>query len=150
MAQFSKHYLDEIINATAISDPVKDALINHLNESHVSIPATTKVEGKLPPLRCTNWIEHHPTPARIIWHHTVPLSCGGLTNLENCVGVCDNCHISLHRILWELGQTEGEMHRSSFLGDLWLRQTSFKAFWQIEAAGRIADIPKVTASNVGA
>jgi hypothetical protein len=45
---------------------------------------------------------HDPRPTRFVWHHLQPKECGGATNLDNCIPVCDTCHYTIHRILYAL------------------------------------------------
>ena len=51
---------------------------------------------------CSNTVEHRPRPKRFVWHHVLPLVCGGKTQARNLVQLCDNCHYSVHIGLWTL------------------------------------------------
>ena len=51
---------------------------------------------------CVVPIIHRPRPLRFVWHHVLPQTCGGQTNRENCISVCDNCHYSVHILMWNL------------------------------------------------
>jgi HNH endonuclease len=45
---------------------------------------------------------HKPTPMRFVWHHILPLICGGNTVAANLVQLCDSCHITTHWLLHRL------------------------------------------------
>ena len=47
---------------------------------------------------------HRPEPLRFVWHHIQPHEAGGPTITENMASLCDNCHMSTHRLLWHLAQ----------------------------------------------
>ena len=54
--------------------------------------------------RCDASGSHSPVPLRYVWHHIQPHECGGATAPENLVQVCDTCHYSIHRILYNLAR----------------------------------------------
>lgn len=43
---------------------------------------------------------HVPVPVRFVWHHIMPLETGGQTVASNLVQICDNCHYTIHRLMW--------------------------------------------------
>lgn len=45
---------------------------------------------------------HRPKPTRFVVHHVQPKVAGGSSTAANQVIVCDNCHVTLHRIMWLL------------------------------------------------
>jgi hypothetical protein len=45
---------------------------------------------------------HRPVPVRSVWHHLQPKEAGGETTALNLVSLCDNCHYTIHRIMWML------------------------------------------------
>lgn len=45
---------------------------------------------------------HRPKPLRFVWHHVLPEACGGKTERNNLVALCDSCHYSAHMLLWLL------------------------------------------------
>ena len=45
---------------------------------------------------------HRPTPLRFVWHHAQPEAAGGATDDTNLIQLCDNCHYSVHRILYAM------------------------------------------------
>lgn len=55
-------------------------------------PATTCAVAKV--------TAHTPMPVRFVWHHIRPHEAGGATTAENLVQICDNCHYTIHRIMW--------------------------------------------------
>lgn len=54
------------------------------------------------PTTCQASGSHSPVPVRFVWHHIQPQEAGGLTVPENLAHVCDNCHYTIHRIMWVL------------------------------------------------
>ena len=47
----------------------------------------------------------HP-PVRFIWHHILPQACGGKSERANLAELCDNCHMSIHAVLWWLAHPD--------------------------------------------
>ena len=45
---------------------------------------------------------HRPIPLRFVRHHLQPEGAGGATDDVNLIEVCDNCHYSIHRILYAM------------------------------------------------
>ncbi len=43
---------------------------------------------------------HVPVPVRFVWHHILPQEAGGQTAISNLVQLCDNCHYSIHRLMY--------------------------------------------------
>jgi hypothetical protein len=43
---------------------------------------------------------HHHTALRFVWHHILPQVCGGKTEASNLAEVCDNCHYSVHILMY--------------------------------------------------
>lgn len=42
------------------------------------------------------------TALRFVWHHILPQVCGGKSRTDNLAELCDNCHYSVHKIMWDL------------------------------------------------
>jgi hypothetical protein len=42
---------------------------------------------------------HRPRPLRFVWHHILPIACGGRSVPDNEIQLCDNCHYSIHRLM---------------------------------------------------
>jgi hypothetical protein len=55
-------------------------------------------------VKCEASTYHSPTPLRFVWHHVQPHEAGGLTVAANLVQLCDSCHYSVHRLMWQLAQ----------------------------------------------
>lgn len=49
---------------------------------------------------CTVTRTHQPEPVRFVWHHVQPKEAGGQTVASNLVEICDNCHYTIHRLMW--------------------------------------------------
>ena len=47
---------------------------------------------------------HRPVPVRFVWHHIQPHEAGGATDAANLVQLCDNCHYTIHRLLWNMAK----------------------------------------------
>ncbi len=54
--------------------------------------------------RCTASGSHSPMPLRFVWHHIQPHEAGGPTEPGNLVELCDSCHYSVHRLLWQMAR----------------------------------------------
>jgi HNH endonuclease len=57
-----------------------------------------------PAVRCEIGVFHHPQPVRFVWHHIQPHEAGGADGDANEIQLCDNCHYTIHRVLWCLGK----------------------------------------------
>ena len=57
----------------------------------LAIPKATK---------CIVTTAHSPKPVRFVTHHIQPQEAGGQSVPENFAQLCDNCHYSVHRLLW--------------------------------------------------
>lgn len=53
-----------------------------------------------PATTCSMARFHRPAPLRFVWHHIQPKQAGGKTETGNLTQVCDNCHYSIHRLLY--------------------------------------------------
>jgi len=58
-----------------------------------------------PPSECAaaRWI-HHPPATRYIVHHIQPQTAGGKSVPDNQTTLCDNCHYTVHMLLWSLAR----------------------------------------------
>jgi HNH endonuclease len=59
---------------------------------------------------CACSTHHEPTPLRYVWHHILPVACGGTTITANLVSVCDSCHYGIHVLLTQLKKNGGSLH----------------------------------------
>lgn len=64
--------------------------------------------GLGPATHCTAYNDHRPRPLRFVWHHLLPETCGGASDLTNVVQVCDSCHYAIHDLLWVLKTSAGD------------------------------------------
>lgn len=67
-------------------------------------PAKSNVPGVGQAVLCSISKSHSPRPVRFVWHHVQPKEAGGATTAANLVEVCDNCHYTIHRLMWYLRQ----------------------------------------------
>jgi hypothetical protein len=51
---------------------------------------------------------HNPVPLRFVWHHILPLACGGKTEAGNVVNICDSCHFAVHELMTDLKDNNGQ------------------------------------------
>ena len=74
------------------------------NEMRVALPQHTNqiVFQGVKAYECVITPNHYPIPGRFVFHHVLPKVCGGKTEAANLVQVCDNCHYTIHRIMWAL------------------------------------------------
>ncbi len=58
-----------------------------------------------PPSECAvaRWV-HHPAATRYVAHHIQPQVTGGKTVAENLATLCDNCHYTVHMLLFNLAK----------------------------------------------
>lgn len=80
--------------------------------------ALTEIPGLGKATRCTASGSHNPVPLRFVWHHVQPVEAGGQTVPGNLIEICDSCHYSIHRLLWNLAQglPLGPVPRAAQLG----------------------------------
>lgn len=100
------------------------------------------------PTSCVITPAHSPAPVRYVLHHIQPHEAGGPTVAENLIGVDDNCHYSIHWLMWILAcQALGRPVTPDMLGmlarpprraQLTYAQQGFAA---CQAAGTVAKIP---------
>lgn len=82
---------------------------------------------------------HRPAPLRFVWHHVLPETCGGLTQLANLASVCDNCHYAVHVLMWQLAHGGLGDHPA---GSKAQRALAQRGYDQAAAAGTAGKIPK--------
>lgn len=58
--------------------------------------------GKADHCQVSTMKQHRPTPLRFVWHHIQPQEAGGLTVAGNLIQVCDSCHYTIHRLMWQM------------------------------------------------
>lgn len=80
---------------------------------------------------------HRPIPVRFVWHHIQPKEAGGPTAAYNLVQLCDNCHYTIHRLMWMMRQGTTILKPVN-REQLRLAKTGFA---YCEAAGTVGKIP---------
>jgi hypothetical protein len=63
-----------------------------------------KVPGLGKAVKCEGSASHSPVPLRYVWHHIQPHECGGATSPGNLVQLCDSCHYSVHRLMYQMAR----------------------------------------------
>ena len=80
---------------------------------------------------------HSPVPLRFVWHHVQPHEAGGATVAANLAQLCDSCHYSVHRLLWQMANSL-PVEKAPRQAQLVLAKRGFDA---CQAAGTLAQIP---------
>jgi hypothetical protein len=62
----------------------------------------TFVDGLGKADQCVASDSHSPVPLRFVWHHVQPQEAGGQTIASNLIEICDSCHYSIHRLMWNM------------------------------------------------
>lgn len=80
--------------------------------------------------------EHRPTPARYVWHHILPKTCGGRSTNVNLVSLCDTAHYAIHSHMWRLahGTDGGRVNQ-------FVRDYAQRGYDAAVAAGTVGKIP---------
>jgi hypothetical protein len=89
---------------------------------------------------CVGYGHHRPVPLRFIWHHVLPLACGGRTVPDNLVQLCDSCHYSVHILLWQMAAAGGFFPPAQ--GTKFHRAIAVRGYNAAVAAGTVHLIPK--------
>jgi hypothetical protein len=84
------------------------------------------------------------TALRFVWHHVLPQACGGKTEAANLASVCDNCHYSVHILMWYLAN--GGIP-AAVKGTRAQRALADSGYQQAAAAGTAGKIPKEAAGG---
>lgn len=95
---------------------------------------------------------HRPRPLRFVWHHILPQTCGGRTTKQNLVSLCDNCHITVHSILWLIAQHQGltaNIIRYQHIGTEEQRELAERGYQAAVALGTVARIPNEGGAILG-
>jgi HNH endonuclease len=83
-------------------------------------------------------LSHRPKPSRFVWHHIQPKAAGGPSTQANLVGVCDNCHYTIHDLMWRLSR----MVDSAGLGTRKQRRVALQGYDACVKAGTVSKIPR--------
>jgi hypothetical protein len=89
---------------------------------------------------CEAYGTHRPQPLRFVWHHVLPQACGGKTERDNLVSLCDGCHYSCHVIMWLFGH--GGLLGGTPHGTKGQRAIAQRGYDEALAAGTADKIPK--------
>lgn len=54
------------------------------------------------PTSCSVTTHHVPRAIRFVWHHIQPQEAGGPTETDNLANLCDNCHYTIHRMMFAM------------------------------------------------
>lgn len=87
----------------------------------------------------TRW--HHPKPLRFVWHHVLPETAGGLTDLNNLISLCDSCHYAIHGLMYVLAKKDGSTVMWGKDGSRAERRYALMGYQLAVKAGTVAKIP---------
>ena len=82
-----------------------------------------------------------PEVCRFPWHHICPQVCGGLSISSNLINLCDNCHMTIHRILWWLKNNPDADVRQCPYGNKAQRRLAILGYLSAKTNGTIDKIP---------
>jgi HNH endonuclease len=101
-------------------------------------PALTEIRG-VKASRCQfgTQLRHH-TALRFVWHHILPQAAGGKTETSNLAELCDNCHYSVHVVLWALARGQSPPKEAT-TDQFTLANTGYQLAVQ---AGTVGKIPR--------
>lgn len=102
--------------------------------------ALTVVEGLGAADHCELEKFHVPKPLRYVFHHKLPLVCGGLTKPDNLIQICDCTHYAVHIIMYILRINRGEL--PSKVGTKKQRGLALEGYQLAVQAGTVDKIPK--------
>lgn len=114
------------------------------NNPEFSMDAGTLVAGRGKASYCQVADYHQPVPIRFVWHHILPLACGGRSTNDNLVQCCDSCHFAIHRLMSDLLAGNGSFVEFKRFAN------STRAIWALTgyklavAAGTQANLPRET------
>lgn len=93
-------------------------------------------------IECSLYRSHNPSPLRFVWHHILPVSCGGTTIASNLVQVCDNCHYGIHELLWDLKVNNGVFVMYKTLANTPRGRYAIQGYLAASAMGTLDQIPR--------
>lgn len=80
-----------------------------------------------------------PMVSRWVNHHIQPEAAGGLTVAENRLQACDNCHMTIHKILFYMAKHQGAYPAG--IGNKTQRYFAKRGYDMCVLAGTISVIP---------
>ena len=84
---------------------------------------------------------HRPVPVRFVWHHILPQICGGPTEPDNLVSLCDNCHYAVHALMYRLASAGAGPDVSWPRASTGVRGLALDGLARARAKGTVAKIP---------
>lgn len=94
------------------------------------------VVGQATDCSVTHAASHRPVPVRFVWHHVQPKEAGGQTVAANLIELCDSCHYTIHRLMWNMKQSlpQPKVHKNQL-------KFATEGYQACVAAGTVAQIP---------
>lgn len=89
---------------------------------------------------CTGYGAHRPVPVRFVWHHVLPQVCGGKTVAENLAELCDNCHFTVHAIMYFMARNAGQLPQT-VRGTRGQRHLAIRGYNMAVLSGTVSKIP---------
>lgn len=104
--------------------------------------ALTFIEGVGPASKCDacGLKQHAPVPARYVWHHILPKTCGGLSGSVNLVESCDTGHYAIHDLMWRLANAPDSIKGRRYTRRQ--RDLAARGYREAMAAGTAGKIPR--------
>lgn len=90
---------------------------------------------------------HRPRPLRYVTHHIQPQVCGGKSVAANEVTLCDDCHYTIHALLYRLKRSGGDMAVIRGVGTRLQRKYAVLGYQRCRAAGTENLIPDEGAAS---
>ena len=107
-----------------------------------SLTAGTFITGIGKATYCQAADYHQPIPIRFVWHHILPLACGGRSTGDNLLSCCDSCHYAIHRLMIDLLAGNGEFVELKRFAHSGRAHWARLGYALAVAAGTQADMPK--------
>lgn len=102
--------------------------------------AYTYIEGLGRASMCAVSRSHRPAPMRYVFHHILPQACGGLTTAANTVQLCDNCHLAVHVLMYQMKIRDGAIVPSPVNNRVRVALAT-RGYREAVAAGTVNKIP---------
>lgn len=96
--------------------------------------------GKASMCECSDY--HSPVPLRFVWHHILPLACGGRSTADNLIQVCDSCHYAIHRMMSDMVANNGELVEFKRFARTKRAAVAEQGYLLAKVMGTLTDMPK--------
>lgn len=94
--------VQELLKLLAARFPTTYEVAWALDRSREILAEQAAVEALPKAVDCILASYHRPKVTRFVNHHIQPQAAGGLTEPDNIAQLCDNCHMTVHVVMWVL------------------------------------------------